>query len=84
MVRYDVGDFFGLHHDANTLTFRTVSAVALLPSDFDGGELTFFARRLPAGLTAGDVVLFPSNFLFSHAVSPVTRGVRYSIVTWMR
>ncbi len=83
LIRYDVGDFFTAHCDANKLSLRTVSAVALLPSHFDGGDLTFFDGRQSAELSPGDVVLFPSNFLFPHAVSPVTDGVRYSIVTWM-
>lgn len=84
LIRYDVGDFFSMHADANDLTIRTVSAVALLPSDFDGGELEFFDEGFSLNLEPGDVCLFPSSFLFPHVVTPVTRGSRYSIVTWMR
>ena len=33
-------------------------------------------------LNAGDLVIFPSNFLYPHKISPVTDGVRYSYVSW--
>jgi hypothetical protein len=30
---------------------------------------------------AGDIVLFPSNFLYAHAALPVEQGTKYSAVT---
>ena len=33
-------------------------------------------------LKAGDLLLFPSNFLYPHRVLPVTKGVRHSYVSW--
>ena len=32
---------------------------------------------------AGSAVVFPSNFCFPHAVTPVTNGDRHSIITWI-
>ena len=83
LVRYEPGDFFVSHVDAGTGQKRTVSAIALLPSAFTGGELCFFDQQDPFPLRPGDVVLFPSNFLFPHAVQPVISGTRHSVVTWM-
>ena len=82
LVRYHPGGFFSKHTDAMAGTHRTVSAVALLPSEFTGGEFRFFDDE-PFALEPGDVVLFPSTFLFPHSVSQVLSGVRYSIVSWM-
>ena len=31
----------------------------------------------------GDLLIFPSNFLYPHEVEPVTKGVRYSYVSWI-
>ena len=31
---------------------------------------------------AGDVIIFPSNFMYPHRVEPVTKGARYSYVSW--
>ena len=30
----------------------------------------------------GDVLIFPSNFLFPHEVKPVKKGTRYSAISW--
>jgi predicted 2-oxoglutarate/Fe(II)-dependent dioxygenase YbiX len=30
----------------------------------------------------GDLLIFPSNFLYPHRVEPVTKGVRYSFISW--
>ena len=31
----------------------------------------------------GDVVIFPSLFLYPHKVEPVTKGTRYSYISWV-
>jgi len=31
----------------------------------------------------GSVIIFPSNFMFPHYVKKVTKGERYSIITWL-
>lgn len=63
---------------------RKVSVVALLsePADFDGGDLVLFTdgeRKADLKLR-GDLVLFPS--WVPHCVTPVTRGLRHSLVAW--
>jgi predicted 2-oxoglutarate/Fe(II)-dependent dioxygenase YbiX len=82
LLRYRPGSFFCEHTDAMQGRDRTVSAVALLPSSFTGGAFRFFGDE-PFLLEPGDVVLFPSNFLFPHSVDEVLSGVRYSVVSWM-
>lgn len=55
---------------------------------FDGGELVFNylfdADGAPVRLRpkAGDMVVFPSNPLYSHEVLPVTSGYRLTLVQW--
>ncbi len=55
------------------------------PRDYDGGafELAKTADPLPPGAYAkqGDALLFRSSL--RHRVTPVTRGTRYSLVTWI-
>ena len=36
----------------------------------------------PVEIGKGDLLIFPSNFLYPHRVDPVTKGVRYSYVSW--
>ena len=58
-----------------------LSIVGLLNDDFEGGEFTFFDDyTIP--LRKGDLVVFPSVFLYPHTIRYVTKGVRYSWVTW--
>lgn len=28
------------------------------------------------------MIVWPSNFMFPHRVAPVTKGVRFSVVSW--
>ena len=31
----------------------------------------------------GDVLIFPSNFMYPHRVTEVKRGIRYSAISWV-
>jgi predicted 2-oxoglutarate/Fe(II)-dependent dioxygenase YbiX len=31
----------------------------------------------------GDVIIFPSLFLYPHKVEPVKKGTRYSYISWV-
>ena len=31
----------------------------------------------------GSVIVFPSNFMYDHEVKKVTKGNRYSVMTWI-
>jgi PKHD-type hydroxylase len=62
---------------------RKLSISILLsdPSDFEGGELQFKNMEDHKVLTKqGSIIVFPS--FIEHKVTPVTKGVRYSAVTW--
>ena len=34
-------------------------------------------------LKKGDVIIFPSNFMYPHKVEPVTKGTRYYYISWV-
>ena len=42
----------------------------------------FNLRNMDMPLKKGDILIFPSVFLFPHEVKPITSGTRYSFVTW--
>ena len=85
LLRYKTGGQYVCHADSGTRQHREVSMVALLsdPEDFEGGDLTFMFGMTPK-LKKGSIVAFPSNFVYAHRVTPVTRGTRYSLVTWFK
>ncbi len=62
--------------------YPSVSCIFILNAEFEGGDLTFFGNHVVPNRT-GQVLYFPSSFLFPHEVTPVTKGMRYSIVTWL-
>lgn len=73
-----------------TVIFYANSQNNYYPSsgEYSGGDLTL-NRISSNGETvrinpiAGTLVAFPSNFLYSHEVHRITKGYRFSIVTWL-
>jgi predicted 2-oxoglutarate/Fe(II)-dependent dioxygenase YbiX len=59
----------------------TLSVLGLLKTEFTGGEF-FMINDILTDFEPGDIVVFPSNFLYPHAVDPVTSGERYSFISW--
>ena len=56
----------------------------ILNDNYDGGDFVFFDEQYLVKKKKGSVIMFPSNFCFPHAVTPVTNGDRHSIITWIR
>lgn len=82
-LKYDSGDFYKEHIDEYTDIQRVLSLSIVLNDDYDGGEFSFFNGSDDFKLKQGDVIIFPSNFMFPHQIKEVTNGTRYSIVTWI-
>ena len=57
-----------------------LSIVGLLNDNFKGGE--FYVCNQKINLKQGDVLIFPSNFIYPHEVKSITKGTRYSFITW--
>jgi PKHD-type hydroxylase len=62
---------------------RKLSISILLndPKDFEGGLLEFKKFEKQPEMQRGSVIVFLSHL--EHRVTPVTKGVRYSAVTWL-
>jgi hypothetical protein len=82
LLRYRVGQFYKQHTDSFVTHPRAVSCSFALNDDYEGGEFAFFNRELKYNLKKGSVIMFPSNFMYPHEIMPVTKGTRYSIITW--
>ena len=86
--RYSPGQIMRQHHDHIHALFDgklkgvpVLSFILNLNDDYEGGDLFFWEDRV-VKLGKGDIVIFPSNFLFPHGVTKVTKGKRYSAVCW--
>jgi hypothetical protein len=80
-VRYKPGQHFAVHSDSGFSYNCTVSSVMYLNDDYEGGELWFPFLDLTYKPKAGDIVIFPSTYIYAHASKPITSGVKYSAVT---
>jgi len=60
----------------------TLSIIGVLNDDFEGGELIMFEDK-KIDTKKGDLIIFPSNFLYPHEITPVIKGVRYSYQSWV-
>jgi predicted 2-oxoglutarate/Fe(II)-dependent dioxygenase YbiX len=88
-IKYDQFSQMDLHCDNIHSIFAQdehkgvpiLSVICLLNDDYEGGELVFFEDKILTP-SQGDVIIFPSNFLFPHEVKPITKGIRYSVVSW--
>ena len=82
-IKYGPGQHFQEHHDHGFSYNCTVSLVAYVNDDYDGGELYFRLQNLNIKPKAGDLYIFPSNFMYPHRAMPVHSGTKYSIVTML-
>lgn len=83
LLRYNEGDFYTEHTDSFIDSPRHVSCSFHLNDDYEGGEFAFFNREFKIKAKKGALVIFPSNFMFPHEILPVTKGTRFSIITWL-
>jgi len=82
-IKYGPGQHFMEHHDHGYSYNCTVSLVAYPNDDYEGGELYFRLQQLDIKPKAGDLYIFPSNYMYPHQAKPVTSGIKYSIVTML-
>jgi 2OG-Fe(II) oxygenase superfamily len=58
-----------------------LSIVGILNDDYEGGDFIMW-EDTKIELKQGDVLVFPSVFLYPHRVERITKGTRYSFVSW--
>ena len=82
-IKYGPGQHFQEHHDHGFSYNCTVSLVAYVNDDYEGGELYFRLQNLNVKPESGDLFIFPSNYMYPHRAMPVHSGTKYSIVTML-
>ena len=60
----------------------TLSIVGCLNSDYEGGKFIMWENE-EVKIPEGSILIFPSNFMYPHKVTEVTKGTRYSYVSWV-
>ena len=59
-----------------------LSVLGVLNNNYEGGEFIMFDDT-EIKFDKGDVLVFPSLFLYPHKVEPVKSGTRYSYISWV-
>ena len=91
--RYNEGSEFKFHHDdiigeifphwflrrQNILTCNFYFSDA---NNYEGGDLVFTCGKT-FHPSIGDIIIFPSNWMFYHEVQKITKGKRYSGTVWL-
>jgi predicted 2-oxoglutarate/Fe(II)-dependent dioxygenase YbiX len=84
MLKYGENTEYQNHYDGGTASGRCVSAILYLNNNYSGGDIEFIYFNIKIKPEPGMLILFPSNFAYSHKAHPVTSGVKYALVTWIR
>ena len=85
--KYPIGTMMRKHYDHIHGLFDgkmkgvpILSIVGQLNEDYEGAE--FYCRGKEIPLKTGDILLFPSTFMYPHEVKEARKGTRYSFVSW--
>ena len=85
--KYGKGGFMAehadnIHHSHNQqYGYPSTSLLYFLNDEYKGGEIVIADTVYKT--KRNSAIMFPSNFMFPHYVNKITKGTRYSIVTWI-
>ena len=90
IVKWKEGDEMTPHADnieqdnvtPNTSPWRSFGGVIYLNSDFSGGEIYYPRLGISVSPKPGMVVLHPADWEYTHGVSKIIQGKRYTISTF--
>jgi predicted 2-oxoglutarate/Fe(II)-dependent dioxygenase YbiX len=54
-----------------------------LNDDYEGGEIEFVNFDIKIKPKAGTLIMFPSNYPYSHIAHPVISGTKYAVSTFL-
>lgn len=92
LLRYGPGGKYGMHADSDLFCQqakqfyrfidRDFSMLIYLNDDYSGGGLKFNGLNFEYQPRRGDLVIFPSNHVFSHESLPIEQGRKFALVSW--
>jgi predicted 2-oxoglutarate/Fe(II)-dependent dioxygenase YbiX len=82
--KYKTGTVMSEHFDLirrnKTDGIPVLTFLGALNDNYDGGQ--FLLNKEVLEMKQGDIVMFPSTFIYPHSVTEVTKGTRYTYVAW--
>jgi predicted 2-oxoglutarate/Fe(II)-dependent dioxygenase YbiX len=83
-MKYQDGGFFNNHKDDGASLPRTVSLIAYLNDNYDGGEIEFPSFNVFLKPKQGDILIFSAAYPYVHNIKKTYNGIRYAAVKWYR
>ena len=86
--RYGTGGFMqshidNIHHShGQKQGYPHITSLIFLNDDYEGGEFVICGDKYIEKIQ-GSAIVFPSNFMYPHEVKKVTKGKRFSVMTWI-
>lgn len=88
-IRYTPGQEMQAHWDNVNSIFPgeptgipMVSMIGFLNDGYEGGDM-FLCEDKKIDAKKGSLLIFPSSFMYPHQITPITKGVRHSYVSWV-
>ena len=88
VLRYKETFHYSFHTDQAYWINRQWSCIYLLNDNYEGGDLIFCT---PDGIAENKIkkkknrmIIWPSNFMYPHSITPVSKGIRFSLVAWAK
>ena len=80
LCKYPEGGYLSSHADVDADAGSVTTSYAI-NGNYEGGNIRFWENyNILSGENTAHV--YPSNHLFKHEITPVTKGERYSVITW--
>lgn len=74
-------DFIHNIFDGERRGIPILTIIGLLNDDFEGGEFNLIG--VDQKIKAGDIMVFPSTFMYPHEIKVITNGFRHSFQSWV-
>lgn len=58
-----------------------LTVLGLLNNNYEGGDFILCGEKVE--FEKNDIIIFPSVFMYPHKVTEITKGTRYSFVSWV-
>ena len=81
IMKYETGARIHPHSDHDPGIYGSISFN--LSNGYEGGEFKFFNGNYTIPLSKGDALIFPADYFWVHEVTTVTKGIRYSINSFL-
>jgi predicted 2-oxoglutarate/Fe(II)-dependent dioxygenase YbiX len=84
VLKYENNAEYHIHTDSSPQNGRVMSLVGYFNEGYTGGNLEFPLFNVGIQPSAGSLILFSSGYPYQHVAHPVTKGTKYSLVTWFQ